>query len=85
MSTDSVCVLFAGKNLTVSPVMPGLNLKTMCERLQATNKTRRDLNVPDSAYSLLKELLNPNPVTRMSAAEALQHPFFGSLKQNPLC
>lgn len=31
--------------------------------------------VPESAYDLLNKLLDPNPHTRITAAEALQHPF----------
>ena len=31
--------------------------------------------VPDEAYDLLGRLLDPNPHTRITAEEALQHPF----------
>lgn len=32
--------------------------------------------IPSSAYDLLNGLLDVNPITRLSAAEALNHPFF---------
>lgn len=32
--------------------------------------------VPDEAYDLLDKLLDLNPATRITAKEALQHPFF---------
>ncbi|XP_006001140.2 cell division cycle 7-related protein kinase isoform X2 [Latimeria chalumnae] len=33
-------------------------------------------NVPDTAYDLLDKLLDLNPVTRITAKKALEHPFF---------
>lgn len=35
--------------------------------------------VPDEAYDLLDRLLDLNPVTRITAAQALQHPLFKDL------
>lgn len=35
-------------------------------------------NIPDSAYDLLKKLLDMNPFTRITADQALQHAFFSS-------
>lgn len=35
-------------------------------------------NIPDSAYDLLKKLLDMNPFTRITADQALQHEFFSS-------
>lgn len=35
--------------------------------------------VPDEAYDLLNRLLDLNPVTRITAAQALQHPLFTDL------
>uniref|UniRef100_A0A2H6NDV1 non-specific serine/threonine protein kinase n=1 Tax=Micrurus carvalhoi TaxID=3147026 RepID=A0A2H6NDV1_9SAUR len=37
--------------------------------------------VPNSAYDLLDKLLDLNPATRMTAKDALQHPFFRNVKQ----
>ncbi|XP_048774454.1 cell division cycle 7-related protein kinase-like [Ostrea edulis] len=36
-------------------------------------------NVPDSAFDILRKLLDMNPYTRISADQALQHEFFSSL------
>ena len=35
--------------------------------------------VPDEAYDLLDRLLDLNPATRITAAQALQHPLFKDL------
>lgn len=35
--------------------------------------------VPDEAYDLLNRLLDLNPATRITAAQALQHPLFSDL------
>lgn len=35
--------------------------------------------VPDEAYDLLDKLLDLNPATRITAAQALQHPLFTDL------
>lgn len=36
--------------------------------------------VPDEAYDLLDKLLDLNPATRITAKEALLHPFFKDMK-----
>lgn len=40
--------------------------------------------VPDGAYDLLDRLLDLNPATRITAAEALQHPLFRDLELQTL-
>lgn len=60
----------------------------MCEKLRASahnlgkgrgKKTPKNkensVQFPKSAYDLLKRLLDLNPYTRISATEALEHPF----------
>lgn len=37
--------------------------------------------VPDEAYDLLDKLLDLNPATRITAKDALLHPFFKNMKQ----
>ena len=82
--------LFSGKNLICSPSQQPLDLKTMCVKLRtapmsrlsktnsATNvETEKSWrNIPDSAFDLLRRLIDLNPYTRITAEEALKHPFF---------
>lgn len=87
-----------GKRLTLSHQKPGLELKSLCERLRGTHgfnlqedatpvslpsssakprpKSHESwFQVPDSAYDLLSKLLDPDPLTRITASSALEHPF----------
>ncbi|XP_056277004.1 cell division cycle 7-related protein kinase isoform X2 [Pseudoliparis swirei] len=52
-------------------------------RLETDCKLKEDLQgwdqVPDEAYNLLDRLLDLNPATRITAAQALQHPLFKDL------
>ncbi|CAG0902173.1 unnamed protein product [Darwinula stevensoni] len=79
-----------GKHLLLSePVCPS-DLKDVClslrhsvvEQLNDDSEVKeqrkpenRPNDIPDMAFDLLKKLLDPNPYTRITAAEALQHPF----------
>lgn len=82
---------FKGKSLLISPEVPGHDLKELCERLRRIETPSQDKGfkakspnrgtmphseVPDSAYDLLRSLLDLNPFTRITALNALQHPFF---------
>lgn len=70
----------------MSPMIPAVDYRVMCLKLRGcyNASSKRTVgnsaanswcNVPDSAWDLLSRTLDPNPVTRISAAEALQHPF----------
>jgi cell division control protein 7 len=50
--------------------IPKSDLKDVCNRLSSRNYA-----VPDSAFNLLSRCLDLNPFTRITAAEALRHPF----------
>lgn len=81
-----------GKNMICSPSQNKVDLRTMCTKLRSAplskQQTSRKSNkmsaeaeaswrhVPDSAYDLLSRLLDLNPFTRITAEEALKHPFF---------
>lgn len=51
---------------------PKHDLKTLSQQLSSP----RNYVIPDSAYHLLERCLDLNPFTRITASEALQHPFF---------
>lgn len=64
-----------GKSLLVeSPDKLPLDLKFTCEALRA-NGSNVLKDVPDSAYELLDGLLDPYPLKRLTAEQALKHPF----------
>jgi len=76
-------VTAAGKQVDCSLTSPSVDLKTLCQGLRQSHassvpQTTRDSwsSVPDSAYHLLKRLLDVNPFTRITAADALEHSFF---------
>lgn len=67
------------RTITIFPKhRPPLNLKLLCERLRGNNQ----MTIEDTAYDLVDKLLEPNPYKRISAADALNHPFFHS---EPYC
>ena len=56
--------------VTSAKHQPALNLKDVCLKL------RNDCaQIDDSAFDLLDKLLDPNPNSRITAADALNHPF----------
>ncbi|XP_043668316.1 cell division cycle 7-related protein kinase-like isoform X2 [Vespula pensylvanica] len=82
------CAQKLGKKLIVSENLPGIDLMTLCQKLQKRN---RDLphtsnckskvpssfvQYPKEAYQLLTSLLDLNHKTRITAEQALDHPFF---------
>lgn len=61
-----------GKQLTSSDkVVEPINLKETLTRLRGDQ-----MEIEDSAFDLLDKLLDPNPLTRINANDALNHPFF---------
>lgn len=47
----------------------------------ALNPTRKDKVIDDSAYDLLDKMLEPYPGRRITAREALAHPFLYRIKK----
>lgn len=60
-----------GKEVEFPVKFPALDLKQLCAKLHS----REISHVPDSAFDLLYCCLDINPNARISAAEALNHPF----------
>lgn len=58
--------------ITSPKCKPPLDFKTLCERLRGNIV----MDINDSAYDLLNRLLEPDPFKRISATDALNHPFF---------
>lgn len=64
-----------GKSLTIDPeVHPPKDLRRVCESLRGSEHALTD--VPDAAYDLLDRLLDPHPLSRITAEHALKHSFF---------
>lgn len=64
-----------GKSLIIdTSEKPPVDLKFTCETLR-TNGSNSLKDVPDSAYDLLDRLLDPYPLKRITAEQALRHPF----------
>ena len=59
------------KSLICSMHKEPLDLKEYCFRLR-----KNQLDIPDSAFDLLDKLLEPSPKSRITASNALLHPFF---------
>ena len=73
--------------------MPSLNFRSMCQKLRGLKTQLRKVptdtdmvagwyDVPDSTYDLLLKLLDLNPLTRITAEEALTHTFFEDVQAN---
>jgi serine/threonine protein kinase len=81
-----LCRNVPGKQLDGSLTSTAVDLKILCQRLRQGHRRTQQQNafedawssMPDSAYDLLKRLLDVDPFTRITAAEALEHSFFSS-------
>lgn len=75
------------KEKTLPKSQPGLGIKLTGKRALAlrklpgagdstsTHDNTRWTTAPDEAYDLLKRCLDLNPLTRITASDALYHPF----------
>jgi len=68
--------MFPGKRLDCQPASTAVDLKQLCYSLRhGTQSANRANEIPDSAFDLLRRLLDLNPFSRVAAADALKHPF----------
>lgn len=65
-----------GFKLTIRPKHNPKDLLELCQRIRQSSLKKTQFEIPSAAHDLLIKLLDPNPLTRISAAEALKHPFF---------
>ena len=75
-----------GKKLVCSERCPPVDVEHMCRKLRQSaliakygqrrgEEKEKDQLFPHSAYDLLQRMMDVDAVTRITAAEALQHPF----------
>lgn len=68
-----------GVRMLLSQERDGYNLQLLCHRIRGmTKECDPNVIIPDEAYDLLKRMLDPSPFTRITANEALQHPWFNT-------
>ena len=66
-----------GRKLRFPEETPGYKMIDLCSRL---NPSIDDMHVDPSAFDLLERMLEPIPSKRISAADALKHPFLAPLQ-----
>ena len=65
--------MFPGKRLDCRPVCLAVDLRQLCHSLR--HRAQCASEIPDSAFDLLLRLLDLNPFSRVTAADALNHMF----------
>jgi len=72
----TVTDVFEGKRLDCRPVSTAVDLRQMCSSLwHRSQPASHSDDIPDSAFDLVHRLLDLNPFSRITAADALKHPF----------
>lgn len=83
------CAQKLGKKVIFSESLPGMDIISLCLKLKQRNKMMYDtensihkvppdIKYPKEAYNLLMKLLDLDYKTRITAEQALAHPFFSS-------
>lgn len=61
--------------LIVEPRRDAIDIKELCKSIRLGNTDKLQIEIPDIAFDLLVRMMDPNPLTRISASEALKHPW----------
>ncbi|XP_014479660.1 PREDICTED: cell division cycle 7-related protein kinase isoform X2 [Dinoponera quadriceps] len=84
------CAQKLGKKVIFSNNLPGIDIMSLCQKLQKRNRSTTcdrdntckkvlpDVEYPREAYHLLTKLLDLDYKTRITAEQALSHPFLSS-------
>jgi cell division control protein 7 len=68
-----------GVRVTLSPERQGHDLKSICQKIRSMKKDcNPSVSIPDEAFDLLQRMLDPSPFSRITASEALQHPWLSA-------
>lgn len=68
--------------LNIEPKREPVDLEHLCTTLRSSSSEKLQVIFPSCAYDLLGQMLDPNPITRITAEEALNHPFFQALRED---
>lgn len=61
--------------LNIEPKREPIDIVQLCKTIRKNNPDKKQIEFPDSAYDLLIRMLDPNPLTRITAKEARTHPW----------
>lgn len=64
-----------GIRIIIEPKREPIDLRHLCRTIRSNNKDKVQFEIPDDAFDLLTQMLDPNPNTRITAKLALGHPW----------
>lgn len=81
LGSQSVCAAAKalGIRLIVEPEVPPANLKQLCKMIRQRSGDKTQIDIPDLAFDLLYNMMEPNPSKRITAEAALKHPWLDSM------
>lgn len=65
-----------GVRLDIQPPRKPQSLKYVCQVCRSSQSNHLNPELPECAYDLLSKMLEPNPLIRITASDALRHPWF---------
>ncbi|KAG9511021.1 putative serine/threonine-protein kinase cdc7, partial [Fragariocoptes setiger] len=80
VGSERVCeaARMIGCSLTLSPPRSPKDLPKLCRSIRQSCDKKRQIDIPEVAFDLLEKLLDPNPLTRITAVQALEHDLFNT-------